>query len=218
MLILTFAAALAAAPAAALDYQLDPSASRVAFRIREFGGTAEGRFQKFEGGFSYEPGKPETWKARARIDAASIDTGKPKRDAHLRRPDFFDVERCPDITFQGAKASEVRDGKAKLQGELTMHCVTRPVTLDLEIGAVAKDSSGTHRAAFSARTTVDRKDFGIVWNKALDNGGVLLGDSVDVSIEAVGIGRPGSGPAARSSGGGADAPVTGGVDSDRPIR
>ncbi len=182
---LTLAVLLAvAAPAVRAEiYEIDSVHSSVGFRIRHLVGKVPGRFTKFAGTISYEPGKPETWQAEARIDANSINTDNEKRDGHLRTADFFDTAKCPEIVFKSTKVVAVKDGAAKLHGQLTMHCVTKPVILDLEIGGAATDPWGNPRAGFSATGTLNRKDFGIVWNKILDSGGLMLGEDVAISLD-----------------------------------
>lgn len=168
-------------------YEIDSSHSSVGFRIRHLVGRVPGRFTNFSGTVSYEPGKPQSWKVDASIDPASINTDNGKRDAHLKAPDFFDTAKCAEISFKSTKVTDVKGDMAKLHGDLTMHCVTKPVVLDLEVGGVAKDPWGNERAGFSAMGKINRKDFGIIWNKTLDNGGMMLSDDVDVffEIEAV---------------------------------
>jgi polyisoprenoid-binding protein YceI len=183
------AVAFSTAPLAAETFKIDPNHSQIMFRIRHLVGRVTGRFTKFEGSFDYEATKPRAWKAQATIEAASIDTTVEKRDSHLRSPDFFNVEKCPSMEFKSAQVvkADLKAGKAKLQGELTIHCVTRPVVLDLEIGGVANDPWGNKRAGAIATGRINRKDFGIIWNKALDAGGVVLGEEVDIILEIEGI-------------------------------
>lgn len=164
-------------------YEIDPVHSQIAFKIRHLVGRVPGRFTTFSGTLSYEPGKPDGWKVDASIDPASINTDNEKRDTHLKSPDFFDVGKCPAMGFKSTKVTDVKGDTAKLHGELTMHCTTKPVVLDLELGGAGKDPWGNQRAGFSARTRLNRKDFGIVWNKTLDAGGVMLGEEVDVTID-----------------------------------
>ncbi|MEK7382193.1 MAG: YceI family protein [Elusimicrobiota bacterium] len=178
-----------AAPAA--TYEIDAAHSQVAFKVKHLVGKVSGRFTTFSGTLSYEPGKPETWKAEAKIDPASINTDNEKRDAHLKSPEFFDTAKCPEMAFQSAKVTGVKGGTAKLQGALTMHCVTKPVVLDLEFGGAGKDPWGGERAGFTAKTTLNRKDFGISFNKVLDNGGLMLGDKVEVVIEIEAVAKAG---------------------------
>ncbi len=177
-LMLAAALAFSAAPALAAPYTIDAGHSNVGFRVRHFVAKTTGRFTKFEGTIDYTPGKPETWKVDAKIDPASINTDNEKRDGHLKSADFFDVEKCPAMGFKSTKVTDVKDDTAKLHGDLTMHCVTKPVVLDLEVGGV----SGA-KAGFSAKGKIARKDFGIVWNRALDNGGAVLGEDVEVILD-----------------------------------
>ena len=183
--ILALAAVLAViVPAVRADvYEIDASHSQVGFRIRHLVGKVPGRFTKFSGTVEFTPGKPETWKATASIDPASINTDNEKRDGHLRSPDFFDVEKHPEMSFKSVKVAGFKGDKAKLHGELTMHGVTKPVVLDLELGGTTKDPWGNTRAGFTATGTINRKDFGIVWNKALDADGLMLGEEVSISLE-----------------------------------
>jgi polyisoprenoid-binding protein YceI len=183
--ILTLAVVLSALSSAAnaAVYEIDSSHSQVGFRIKHLVGRVPGRFTKFSGTVAYEPGKPDTWKVDATIDPASINTDNEKRDAHLKAPDFFDTAKCPEMSFKATKVTDVKGDTAQLHGDLTMHCVTKPVVLDLELGGTTKDPWGNIRAGFSAKGKINRKDFGIVFNKALDNGGLMLGEDVDVSLD-----------------------------------
>ena len=164
-------------------YEIDPQHSSVGFRVKHLVGKVPGRFTKFSGTVSYEAGKPESWKTEAKIEAASINTDNENRDKHLNSPDFFDTAKCPDITFKSTKVSDIKGDTAKLAGDLTMHCVTKPVVLDLEIGGATKDPWGNAKAGFTATGMIHRKDWGIVWNKSLDAGGVLLGEDVAITLE-----------------------------------
>lgn len=193
--LLLVAAVLAAASALrAEDYTIDPAHSSVGFRIKHLVGKVPGRFTKFEGTVSFEPGKPQTWKTEAKIDASSINTDNEKRDGHLKSPDFFDTAKCPDITFKSTKVTDVKGESAKLHGDLTMHCVTKPVVLDLEVGGTTKDPWGNAKAGFTATGKIARKDFGIVWNKTLDAGGVMLGEDVSISLDIEAAAKPKDAP------------------------
>jgi len=176
-----------AASAYAATYRIDPDHSSVGFRVRHLIGHVNGQFDKFEGTFDYEPKKPQTWKTSAKIDASSVDTKVQKRDDHLRSADFLDVKNYPEITFVSTKVSGVKGSRAKLLGKLTIHGVTKSIALDLEIGGVDKDAGGNERAAFSAKTKINRKDYGLTWNDVVESGGALVGDIVEISIEAEGI-------------------------------
>ena len=186
-LALALILAAAAVPVRSHTFEIDPVHSSVSFRIKHLVGKVTGRFGKFSGTYALEPGKVSAWSASATIDPASIDTGIGKRDDHLRSADFFDVERCPAMGFKSSKVTAVKGNTAKLHGDLTMHCVTKPVVLDLEIGGTEKDPWGNTRSGASARTKLNRKDFGIVWNKTLDSGGLMLGEDVEVTLEIEGV-------------------------------
>lgn len=174
-----FVFALAVAGAAeAKTYEIDAEHSSVSFKIKHLGGKVRGRFDTFSGVFEYEKGKPQAWKAEAQIESASINTNLAARDKHLRSADFFDAERCPKISFTSIKATA-----KQLYGNLTMRCVTKPVVLDIELGDEVTDPWGNVKFSVSAVGKLSRKDFGISWNKALDKGGFILGDEVEIEIE-----------------------------------
>lgn len=183
----TFSAALFALAlpfaAVAADFDIDPAHSSVTFKIRHLVSKTAGHFEKFTGTLSYEPGKPETWQANAVIDTASINTNNKKRDDHLKGPDFFDVKKFPKMTFKSTKVSDVDDNEAKLHGDLTLHGVTKPVVLDIEFTGAGTDPWGTQKIGFTGKTKVNRKDFGIEWNKTLDAGGLMLGEEVEIVLE-----------------------------------
>jgi len=164
-------------------YEIDASHSQVGFRIKHLVGKVPGRFTGFSGTIEFTPGKPESWKVEAKIDPATINTDNEKRDGHLKSADFFDVAKHPEMSFKSTKVTDAKGDSAKLHGELTMHGVTKPVVLDLEIGGTTKDPWGNTRAGFTATGKINRKDFGIVWNKTLDAGGLMLGEEVAVSLD-----------------------------------
>ena len=181
--LLILAAVLSVTTVRAETYEIDPAHSEVGFKVKHLVGRVPGRFTSFSGTIDYVPGKPESWKVTAKIDPASINTSNEKRDGHLKSPDFFDVAKCPEMAFKSTKVSDVKDGTATLTGDLTMHCITKPVTLALEIGGTTKDPWGNEKAGFSAKGKLNRKDWDIVWNKTLDSGGLMLGEDIDLSIE-----------------------------------
>jgi polyisoprenoid-binding protein YceI len=186
--ILLAAAALAVLTSAAraADYEIDPAHTEVAFKARHVAGKVPGRFTKFSGAFTYDPKNPKAWKAEATIDAASINTDVEARDKHLKSDAFFDVEKCPTIAFKSTKVSGVKGDHFKLAGDLTMHCVTKPVTLEVEANGTGKDPWGNESASFSATASVNRQDWGISWNKTLDSGGLFVGDKIDLILEITG--------------------------------
>jgi polyisoprenoid-binding protein YceI len=169
------------------NYVIDPDHSGVSFTIRHLLSKVKGNFNEFEGSFVYDPDHPELWKAEATIQAASIDTNVAQRDKHLRSADFFDVEKYPTITFKSLKVTNVTPTNAKVEGLLNMHGVEKPVTLDLEIHGVAKDPWGNVRSGFTATGKVNRKDFGLTWNQALETGQLLVGEEVEINIEVEGL-------------------------------
>lgn len=181
---------LGAGSAEAATYAIDKDHSAVTFKIRHLFSKVQGSFNEFDGEFDFVPGQPAGWKTRATIQAASIDTRHEKRDAHLRTADFFDVEKHPVITFTSTQVTDVTETGAKLHGLLNMHGVEKPVTLDLAIHGEGKDPWGNVRSGFTATTTVNRKDFGIVWNQSLETGQLLLGEEIEVTIEVEGIAKP----------------------------
>lgn len=133
------------------------------------------------------PGQPEQWKAEATIQAASIDTRVQDRDNHLRSKDFFDVEHYPTMTFKSTGVTDATTSSAKLHGLLSLHGVEEPVTLDVQIHGVAKDPWGKVRSGVTATTTLNRKEFGLTWNKVLETGQLLVGEDVEIVLEIEGI-------------------------------
>ena len=178
---------LSAPAAGAATYTIDPDHTTVEFKIHHLLSYVRGTFNQFEGTFEYAPEHPEQWKANATIQAASIDTRVDKRDTHLRSPDFFAVEQYPTITFRSTAVTDVTPAGAKLHGILAIHGVEQPVVLDLAIHGVSKDPWGNERAGFTATATINRKDFGLTWNQALETGQLLVGEEVDIVLEVEGI-------------------------------
>jgi polyisoprenoid-binding protein YceI len=174
---------LAATPLLADTYKVDRVHSEAAFRIRHFVTKVSGRFDDFGGTITGDPSKASTSTVEFTIKSASIDTNMPDRDKHLRSADFFDVEKFPEITF---KSTAIKPSDKKnvynVTGDLTMHGVTKQITLPVEYLGEMKDPRGNLKAGFTLSTTLNRKDFGVNWNKALDSGGVMLGDDVDITI------------------------------------
>ena len=183
VLILLFAAS----PAFAATYKVDSDHTTVSFKARHLFSNVIGTFKQFEGTFDYEPGQPETWKVNATVQTASIDTNVTQRDNHLRSPDFFDAEKYPTLTFSSTKVTDLAAGSAKLEGLLTIHGIGQPVVFDLTINGVGKDPWGNTRASFSATTKIDRKDFGLTWNKVLESGQLLVGDEITITLEVEGL-------------------------------
>jgi polyisoprenoid-binding protein YceI len=166
-------------------WTLDPAHSEVGFRVRHMMVSwTKGRFGAFSGTVVLDDAHPERSTVEVSIEAASIDTREPQRDQHLRSADFLDVERHPRIAFRSTAVTPAGGGAFEVRGELTIRGVTRPVTLEVEgLGPAHRDPWGGVRRGAQARTRIDRKDFGLVWNGVLEAGGVLVGDEVRIELE-----------------------------------
>jgi polyisoprenoid-binding protein YceI len=161
---------------------IDPTHSEVSFTVRHLMvSKVRGTFTKFSGTITIGDDPLES-SVEAAVDLASIDTREPNRDAHLRSPDFFHTDQYPEMTYRSTAVRADGDGFL-VEGELTLHGVTRPVPLQLEFNGVSADPWGGTRAGFSAETEINRKDFGIDITMPLDGGGVVVGDKVKVSLE-----------------------------------
>jgi polyisoprenoid-binding protein YceI len=167
--------------AQAADYDVDASHSNVDFKIRHMMSKVNGNFGKFTGTFSFDAKKPEAAKGVFTVEAASINTNNEKRDGHLKGDDFFNVGKIPTLTFNTTGFKKAGKGFS-MSGDLTMLGVTKPVTFNVEYLGAGKDPWGNSKAGFSATGKINRKDFGMVWNKALDAGGVLLGEEVEITL------------------------------------
>jgi polyisoprenoid-binding protein YceI len=172
-------------PAAAAElYRVDPVHSEVSFQVRHLVSKVRGRFTEFDGEIRMDREQPERSNVRFTVRAASIDTGVADRDTHLRSADFFDVEQFPEIVFESIDGKVTRKGEDRytVDGTLTLRGVARELPLDVEFLGFAKDPWGNEKAGFETTLTLNRKDFGMVWNAALDNGGLLLSDEVKIAI------------------------------------
>ena len=167
-----------------MRYDIDPSHSSAEFSVRHLMITnVKGRFGKVAGTVQLDAAHPETAKIDVVIDATSIDTREEKRDAHLRSPDFFDVEKYPNLTYKSTSVAKTADGW-RVVGDLSMHGITKPVTLEVEdISPASKDPWGKMRVGTSAKAKLSRKDWGLAWNAALETGGFVVSDEVKISIE-----------------------------------
>lgn len=180
---------LAAAVAAAFtlhgaDYRIDSAHSGASFSVKHMMvSNVKGQFSKVAGTISYDEKNPTAISVEATIDVTTINTNEPKRDAHLKSADFFDVEKFPTMTFKSKKA--VKGGRGLLlTGDLTMHGVTKEVTLDVEVSPEMKGMRpGVLVRGANATTKVNRKDFGLNWNRAIEAGGVVVGEEVSISID-----------------------------------
>jgi len=169
------------------SYSIDPAHSSVGFAVRHLViAKVRGVFTRFTGTFAFDAEDLSRSHVAVTLDASSIDTREAQRDGHLKSADFFDVEKFRELTFKSTRV-EGTGTELKVTGDLTMHGVTKEVTLDVEHEGSGKDAWGNDRLGFSAKGTVNRKDFGLVWNQTLDAGGVALGDKVELSIDVEGI-------------------------------
>ncbi|MCC6807051.1 MAG: YceI family protein [Deltaproteobacteria bacterium] len=165
-------------------WKIDSSHSGIHFSVRHMViAKVRGQFARWSGSVLVEDGDLAKAKADVIIDATSIDTGVADRDAHLKSPDFFDVAKFPEITFRSESVEKLSDEALRVSGELTIRGVTRSVLLDVEHNGRTKDPWGNERVGFTAKTSVDRKDFGLTWNQVLEAGGVMVGDRVTIEIE-----------------------------------
>ncbi len=166
------------------DYTLDPAHSRIGFVARHAMVTkVRGAFNDFEGAAHIDGANPADSSARLTIRAASIDTRNADRDGHLRGNDFFAMDDYPEITFVSSAVEQVADAHYRVTGDLTIKGVTRPVTVDLEYTGAATDPWGQLRVGFEGSVTVNRKDWGVNWNAALEAGGVLVSDKVTLEFD-----------------------------------
>lgn len=169
-------------------YKIDESHTQVGFKIKHLViSTVSGRFNKFSGEFKFDSKTGKLEGLKTSIDASSIDTNEPDRDKHLKSKDFFDVQKFKTLEFVAKDVSYESSKPSEIKGDLTIHGITKPVVLKVEFKGEATDPWGNQRAAFEARTKVNRKDFGLNWNKNLDKGGVMIADDVDIQIEGEAI-------------------------------
>ncbi len=179
---------VSAAPTLAANYDIDPAHSSVNFQVKHLAiSKVNGSFGSFTGTFSFSEGAPESWQAEATIQIASVDTGNQDRDDHLRNSDFFDAEQFPTMIFKSTGVKMANASEGQLMGELTMHGVTKPVTLDLEFNGTVTDPWGNERAGFSLSGKIKRKEWGLAYNKALESGGLVIGEDVKISLDVEGI-------------------------------
>jgi polyisoprenoid-binding protein YceI len=173
------------AAAATSTWQIDPNHSAAQFAVRHLAiSTVRGAFTKVNGTVQLDDKDISKSTVEVTIDAASVDTRVADRDKDLRSDHFFDAEKYPTLTFKSTKAERVAPGKLKVTGDLTIHGVTKQVVLDVEgPTAPVKDPWGNQRAAANATTKINRQDFGVKWNAKMDNGGLVVGDDVAITID-----------------------------------
>jgi len=169
-------------------WQIDPAHSTIEFAVKHMMfTTVRGRFTRFRGTVEVDEQNPNTSRVEVTIDAASIDTGVADRDAHLRTADFLSVEEYPEIVFRTTRvdgAHKKEGDRFRVIGDLEIRGKAIPVTLDATFEGLGKDPWGKQRAGFAARTEIDRRDWGLLWNQALETGGILVGNSIKIEVEA----------------------------------
>ncbi|KAB2826642.1 MAG: YceI family protein [Candidatus Dadabacteria bacterium] len=178
--------------AEAVSYAIDPDHSQVIFKVKHMGiSTVTGRFDLMEGSYTFDDKDISNSSVETTIQTASVNTNKQKRDDHLKSPDFLNVDKYPTITFKSKEIRKDDGDDFTIVGDLTINGVTKQVELDAEYGGKAVDPMGNERTAFTAETKIDRKDFGLTWNKTLDTGGLVVGDDVKIELEVEGIRKKG---------------------------
>jgi polyisoprenoid-binding protein YceI len=176
------------APTTATTWAIDPAHTAVEFSVRHMMvSSTKGRFTGVTGTLVIDEQNPENSSADVTIDAATVDTREERRDAHLRSADFLEVEKYPAITFKSTRVVPERGDRYKVYGDLTIHGVTQPVVLDTEYFGQNKTPWGSEVVGFSAETKINRKDFGLTYNAALETGGFLVGDEVKIRLEVEAI-------------------------------
>jgi polyisoprenoid-binding protein YceI len=176
-----------AATAHATTWKVDVAHTNVGFSVSHLFTSVHGRFDDFDGTIQFDPEKPEATVVRGTIEATSINTNNEKRDRHLRSSDFFYVEKYPTLSFESTGVRDVSGKQGKLEGGLTIRGVTRPVVIDAAFLGQGTDPWGNVRAGFTATLTINRSDFGLNWNELLETGGWLVGDEVEIRIDAEGL-------------------------------
>jgi len=173
-------------PQTTTTWNIDPAHSGADFKVKHLMiSNVKGHFAKVSGFLTFNESKLTDSRVEASIDAASIETRDPQRDAHLKSADFLDVEKFPTLTFKSTGASVVRDGELAVEGDLTIHGVTRKVIFTVEGPTPpTKDPWGNTRVAVAATAKISRKDFGLTWNAALETGGFMVGDEVTITLDA----------------------------------
>lgn len=167
-----------------MAWQIDTSHSDIQFSVRHMMiSKVRGRFENFSGTVNFDESNPTNTTVEIAVDLNSINTRDEKRDGHLRSADFFDVENYPTMTFVSKKVEQTDEFNGRLIGDLTIRGVTHEVALDVQYSGTAKSPWGTVSAGFSAKGKVNRKEFGLNWNAALETGGVLVGEDVEIAIE-----------------------------------
>jgi polyisoprenoid-binding protein YceI len=174
-------------------WEIDSSHSGIHFSVRHLViAKVRGQFSRWSGTILLEGEDLAQASVNATIDATSIETGVPDRDTHLKSADFLDSVNHPEMTFKSRRVERPTDDQLRVFGDLTIRAVTREVALDVEYAGRRKDPWGNERAGFAAKTSIDRKDFGLTWNQVLEAGGVMVGERIDIEIEVEAVKQPDS--------------------------
>ena len=191
-LVYALAAFLFPATGFGADYTIDSAHSSVEFKIKHLAiSNVNGTFGRFQGTISFDPANVSASKTAATIAVDSISTENAKRHDHLKSDDFFNAVKFPELSFVSKSVAGNSPDSFQVTGDLTMHGVTKPVTLDVSYNGSAKDPHGNDRAGFSATTRLNRKDFGLAWGKLTEAGAVIVGDEVKISLEITGVKKAG---------------------------
>jgi polyisoprenoid-binding protein YceI len=167
-----------------MSWNIDPAHAQIAFSARHMMiMNVSGRFENFEGSVEFDEQNPNSSSVDVKIEAASLNTNESQRDEHLKSPDFLQVEEYPYITFKSKRVDKIDDSHGRIVGDLTIRDVTNEVVLETEYLGQAQSPWGTTSAGFNAHTKINRKDWDLTWNVALETGGVLVGDEVSINIE-----------------------------------
>ncbi|MFL5589488.1 MAG: YceI family protein [Ktedonobacteraceae bacterium] len=171
-----------------MSWEIDATHSQATFSVKHMMiSTVRGHFEVLSGKLHIDEDHPDNSWVEAEVDAASINTRDARRDDHLRSPDFFDAEKYPKITFKSTKVTPTGNNQYRVTGNLTMHGVTKEETFHADYSGQVKDLYGLQRAAFSVKGKINRKDFGLNWNVALETGGVLVGEDVNIEIDLAAV-------------------------------
>jgi polyisoprenoid-binding protein YceI len=174
-----------------MSWKIDPAHSQINFAVRHMMiSNVHGRFENFSGAVELDEQNPANSSVEVQIEAASINTREPQRDAHLRSPDFLNADQFPYLTFKSKHIEIVDEAHGRIIGALTIRDTTQEVALEVEYSGMAKSPWGTMNAGFAATTKISRKDWGLLWNVALETGGWLVGDEVKIDIELEIIKQP----------------------------
>ncbi len=167
-----------------MAWQIDPAHSQIEFSVRHMMiSNVRGRFEKFTGTVEFDEADPLRSSVEVQIEASSIYTKEPQRDAHLKSPDFLEADKFPYLYFKSKRVEKIDESRGRIIGDLTIRDMTREVVLDVEYAGQAKSPWGTTSAGFSATTKLNRKEWGLQWNQVLETGGVLVGDQARIDIE-----------------------------------